>query len=95
MLISTVRSAALAFALAFALIGICTVGAFVANGAQHHERTCFPAKHWNAEDAYRPCARVVRIWEDGSVRIAVSDANGTVRYTLGVGVPDSYERRAR
>lgn len=54
-------------------------------------RVCFPAKLWNAPDRLRPCARVLSVIEDGSLRIAVLDASGVVRYEIGVGVPDRYE----
>lgn len=49
------------------------------------ERVCFPAGKWDADDAVRPCARITGVYEDGSVEVAVSDADGTVRYTTGVG----------
>lgn len=52
-------------------------------------RTCFPAAHWApAPDRYRPCARVLHVEEDGSVTLSVEDADGTVRYTVGVGSLD-------
>lgn len=51
-------------------------------------RVCFPASKWDANDALRPCAKITRVYEDGSVQIAVSDANGTVRYTTGIGALD-------
>lgn len=54
-------------------------------------RACFPAHSWNAPQRLRPCVRIVRVEEDGSFKAAVSDHDGTVRYSLGVGVPDSYE----
>ncbi len=55
-------------------------------------RTCFPAKLWDGTeqhpDSVRPCVRVTRIYEDGSFKFAVSDADGTVRYSGGVGAQD-------
>lgn len=64
--------------------------------AQLHGR-CFPAAKWGgettADDNTRPCVRVMRVYEDGSFKVAVQDADGPVRYSLGVGVPDAYECR--
>lgn len=52
-------------------------------------RSCFPASRWNVTDKeYRPCVRIKRLYEDGSFKYAVSDANGTVRYSGGVGAAD-------
>lgn len=51
-------------------------------------RRCFPKATWNAEPGYRPCAAIRRVYEDGSVVLAVEDANGTTRYTVGVGAKD-------
>lgn len=66
--------------------------------AKLHGR-CFPAAKWGsspddtADDFRRPCVRVMRVYEDGSFKVAVQDADGPVRYSLGVGVPDAYECR--
>lgn len=49
---------------------------------------CFPAASWDAEQGKRPCVRVLRVEEDGSFRFRVSDADGTERYTSGVGALD-------
>lgn len=50
---------------------------------------CFPAAKWGpASDGVRPCVKVDRVEEDGSFSFTVSDANGTVRYTSGVGAQD-------
>lgn len=50
---------------------------------------CFPAKQWGpAPDGLRPCVALRRIYEDGSFKFAVSDADGTVRYSGGVGASD-------
>lgn len=52
------------------------------------DRVCFSARSWSADDGERPCARVTRIYEDGSVELQVLDANGTERYREGIGVPN-------
>ena len=50
---------------------------------------CFPAGKWGpARDGVRPCVKVTRIFEDGSFTFRVSDADGTERYTSGVGALD-------
>jgi len=59
-----------------------------AYSATYHPRTCFTAAEWSGPDKYRPCVRVTRLYEDGSFKYAVSDANGTVRYSGGVGAAD-------
>lgn len=47
---------------------------------------CYPAARWApAPDAVRPCASIARVWEDGSVTVRVQDADGVVRYTVGIG----------
>jgi hypothetical protein len=56
---------------------------------EHSPRVCFKASHWGpAPDAVRPCVRITGVEEDGSFSYAVSDADGTVRYTAGVGALD-------
>lgn len=56
------------------------------------KRVCFPAAKWGpVPDQYRPCVRILRVQEDGSFGVSVSDGDGVERYTLGVGVPDRYE----
>lgn len=57
-------------------------------GGQHPSRTCFPRAKWDGEASYRPCAEVRRVYEDGSVVLAVEDADGTTRYTVGIGAKD-------
>lgn len=52
------------------------------------QRVCFPAHRWNADPQYRPCVQVSRLYEDGSFKFRVSDYNGTVRYSGGVGAED-------
>jgi hypothetical protein len=55
----------------------------------HSPRVCFSAKHWGpAPKAVRPCVRITGVQEDGSFNYAVSDADGTVRYTAGIGALD-------
>jgi hypothetical protein len=54
-------------------------------------RVCFDRDQWNTgvvPASKRPCARIVRLYEDGSFKVRVSDADGTVRYSLGVGAQD-------
>lgn len=51
-------------------------------------RVCFPAKQWSpAPDSARPCARIVRLYEDGSLRVRVTRADGSGGWTAGVGSP--------
>lgn len=38
---------------------------------------CFPAHKWDAHDGDRPCLRV-RLYEDGSYRATVREADGDV-----------------
>lgn len=55
----------------------------------HSPRVCFPAAKWGpAPDRIRPCVRITAVQEDGSFGYAVTDADGTVRYTAGVGALD-------
>ena len=51
------------------------------------DRTCFSKSLWSAEGGVRPCVRVLRVEEDGAFKASVMDANGTERYTIGVGNP--------
>lgn len=51
-------------------------------------RVCFPAESWDADDTERPCAEVAKVWEDGSVRVRVVDADGTYRYMSNTGARD-------
>lgn len=58
-------------------------------GASNSPRVCFPKKDWGpASDRIRPCVRIARVEEDGSFRFSVSDGDGVVRYTSGVGALD-------
>jgi hypothetical protein len=57
--------------------------------AKHSPRVCFPAgKLGPAPQRYAPCVRIRRVYEDGSFTYAVSDRDGTVRYSAGVGALD-------
>lgn len=49
---------------------------------------CFPRALWDARDRYRPCARIVRVDEDGSIVAQVQDHDGTVRFGFRVGARD-------
>jgi hypothetical protein len=52
-------------------------------------RVCYPLSRWGpAPDRYAPCVRIRKVYEDGSFQFAVSDHDGTVRYTSGVGAQD-------
>lgn len=62
--------------------------AVVAVASQAAPRRCFSASRWDANDAKRPCVQVTRIAEDGSFSYRVTDADGVVRYTAGVGALD-------
>jgi hypothetical protein len=82
---------------AAALIALAVSGATAAATPSHDgavsvansPRVCRSAATWGpAPDRYRPCARIVAVEEDGSIRLEVSDADGTVRYTTGVGALD-------
>ncbi len=57
--------------------------------AKHSPRVCFPVGKWGpAPQRYAPCVRIRRVYEDGSFTFAVSDRDGTVRYSSGVGALD-------
>lgn len=51
-------------------------------------RTCFPLASWDARPSQRPCARIVRVAEDGSVRFRVENAGGRIRWRATVGAQD-------
>lgn len=85
------------FALTCTVIGAAGVGIAATGGttawphAAAQPRLCFPLDKWNTGTVaarYRPCVRVVRLYEDGSFKYAVSDADGTIRYSGGVGAED-------
>lgn len=67
----------------------------VSSGTTERAQACFTLDDWNAPQGKRPCVEVKRVYEDGSFVVKVTDASGTVRYTRGVGVPNSYERTER
>ncbi len=74
---------------ALALAVVVTLATGFAHAApQPSARVCFPASKWDAKDSKRPCARVVRVEEDGSVRVKVADADGAYRYSATVGAED-------
>lgn len=53
------------------------------------ERQCFPARSWGpAPDRIRPCVEVTHLWEDGSIRVKVTDADGRYRWTGSIGAKD-------
>jgi hypothetical protein len=57
--------------------------------ASRSPRVCFDLGMWGpAPDRYAPCVRIRRVYEDGSFTYAVSDRDGTVRYSAGVGALD-------
>ena len=51
------------------------------------ERTCFPSSAWNADDRERPCVAITRLYEDGSARLIVTDAEGDLRYRTSISDP--------
>lgn len=65
--------------------GIAVAGLIVSPGPA---RDCFPAASWGADQAKRPCAEVVKVFEDGSVRVRVFDADGNPRFFAGIGALD-------
>lgn len=48
-------------------------------------RVCVSAEVWSADDAERPCARIVRVWEDGSTQVRVTQADGGYLFTATTG----------
>jgi hypothetical protein len=56
--------------------------------SQRAATRCFPASVWDARQGDRPCATIRRVWEDGSVRLVVRDADGDRRYAVGIGAQD-------
>lgn len=48
-------------------------------------RVCLSAEVWSADDAERPCARIVKVWEDGSTRVVVTQADGEPLFTSTTG----------
>jgi hypothetical protein len=71
------------------LVSILAIVAYATARPSSSPRTCFPAAKWGpAPDRLRPCARIVRVFEDGSVQLAVEDASGRVRWRATVGARD-------
>lgn len=72
-----------------AMIYFAVTGPVVGNDNSQTEalpgQVCFPAEKWNADDSERPCARIVRLWEDGSARVRVSSADGAYQFTSNTG----------
>lgn len=65
------------------------VNGWTLEGSKYSPRVCFPKKDWGpAPDRIRPCVRITGVEEDGSFSYSVSDGDGTVRYTAGVGALD-------
>lgn len=78
---------ALIAALAVLSFSVYASRAPLADGASG--RICFSAQKWGpAPDAVRPCVEITKLYEDGSFQFSVSDADGTIRYTSGVGAQD-------
>jgi hypothetical protein len=80
--------------LTLAAIGLVLIGSLGAGALWRYatsdsttRRVCFSREAWSTADEYRPCVEIVRVEEDGAFKAAISDASGTVRYTLGVGNP--------
>lgn len=48
-------------------------------------KVCFPASKWDANDDERPCSEIVKVWEDGSTRVRVTQADGKVLWITGTG----------
>lgn len=48
-------------------------------------RVCVSAEVWSGDDAERPCARIVRVWEDGSTQVRVTRADGGEAFTATTG----------
>ena len=61
------------------------IGAGGAVASERDKPVCFPAKKWSGSDAQRPCAEITRVYEDGSLRLRVLDADGETRYSKVVG----------
>lgn len=80
---------AVLFVLGVHVLGLLGLGGTgEANAGPHGSRVCFASSSWDAPQGLRPCARILRVQEDGSFSYAVEDANGTVRYSASVGALD-------
>lgn len=83
--------AAVCTAAIFLVVGIATPNTVRQVQRAGDGRTCYPLAQWdsgNVSPDYRPCAQVAQVFEDGSVRVRVSDADGTVRWSAGIGARD-------
>jgi hypothetical protein len=78
-----------AIALGLLLVGVSIGGTAwaVRSGHKADRRVCFSREMWRGEDRYRPCVEIVRVENDGAFKAAISDASGTVRYSVGLGNP--------
>lgn len=81
--------------LAVLVIGVSAANAAITctpvtlEGSTYSPRVCFPKENWGPVPArVRPCVKITNVLEDGSFEYAVSDGDGTVRYTAGVGALD-------
>jgi hypothetical protein len=54
-------------------------------------RVCFDRASWDADPGDRPCARIVRVYEDASVCVRVGPADRSVSQRACVGNP--FDRR--
>jgi hypothetical protein len=68
---------------AIGLIGVASAD----GGGAPQPRTCFPRAAWDADTGDRPCARIVRVYEDASVCVRVGPADGSVTRRACVGNP--------
>lgn len=67
------------------------VGTAAENGGTAMERygsaVCFDRASWNADPGDRPCARIVRLYEDASVCVRVGPADRSTSRRVCVGNP--------
>lgn len=83
--------ALVALMLAMGALGHSVMAASTGGNSAPSSRVCFPFGKWNGGTvpySKAPCARITRVYEDGSFKFAVSDHDGTVRYSGGVGAAD-------
>jgi hypothetical protein len=73
---------------AIAVIVIATSTALATHrGGESVHDECFPARLWDAKRGQRPCAKIVRVDEDGSARVRVKTASGRSLYVDAVTPP--------
>ena len=58
-----------------------------ANATGENSTVCFSRASWDADPGDRPCARVVRVYEDASVCVRVGPADHSVSKRVCVGNP--------